>query len=78
MKTMTKSKDQVVTEGQLANILEGITKTQKIGLTHRKKVDMYKAGNPLYGRVEVVQTFRGQINVNYEKSVQKATGDTES
>ena len=71
---MTKN-EVVVTADGLANILRKTKVCRKVGLTQRKALDMYKAGNKYYGRVEVVQNLRGQINVNYAKSVRNATGD---
>lgn len=74
MTTMMKEEMTVTVDG-LANILRKTKVCRKVGLTQRKALDMYKAGNKYYGRVEVVQNLRGQINVNYAKSVRNATGD---
>lgn len=67
--------DTLVTTTQLASILRKTTRSQKIGLTQRKVLDMYKKGNPFYGRVEVVQNIRGHINFNYGNAVRKTTRD---
>ena len=69
--------EQTVSDVQLAEVLRTTNRSQKVGLTHRKPVDLYKKGNALWGRVEVVQTIRGHINANYGK-LKKATGNEEA
>lgn len=59
-----------LTPKQLAKVVEESTQSRKIGLSYRKPLDMYKKGNPYYGRVEVIQNIRGHINANYTKRKQ--------
>ena len=67
---------KTIGKNELVTLFQGVSGNTFVGLTYIAPVNMRKTGNPYVGHdVVKVSVLSGQFGADYEKKVEKATGE---